>query len=194
LLTVVGLTMGGTVAFYTFTTYMQKYLVNTAGMSKDMATAINAATLVVFMLIQPCVGALSDKTGRRPILIAFGILGTLMTVPVMQALGQAQSFASAFTLVMCALTVVSGYTAINAVVKAELFPVQVRALGVGLPYAITVSIFGGSAEYIALWCKNRGMESSYFWYVTACIACSLLVYVFMHDTKRHSLIDKDLAS
>lgn len=52
---------------------------------------------------------------------------------------------------VAALTVVSGYTSINAVVKAGLFPAEIRALGVGLPYAITVSIFGGTAEYIALW-------------------------------------------
>jgi MHS family alpha-ketoglutarate permease-like MFS transporter len=99
----------------------------------------------------------------------------------------------AFWLIMAALTIVSGYTAINAVVKAELFPVEIRALGVGLPYALTVAIFGGTAEYVALWFKNIGHESGFYWYVTACIACSLLVYVKMPDTRTHSLIDRDHA-
>ncbi|MDR6236608.1 MFS transporter [Pseudomonas oryzihabitans] len=187
-LTVVGLTMGGTLAFYTYTTYMQKYLVNSVGMSKTDATSISAATLFLFMLLQPLVGALSDKIGRRPVLIAFGVLGTLFTYPILTALGSVTSWWGAFGLIMAALVIVSFYTSINAVVKAELFPTEIRALGVGLPYALTVSIFGGTAEYLALWFKSIGMESGYYWYVTGCIACSLLVYVFMKDTRDHSRI------
>ncbi|MBC2678315.1 MULTISPECIES: MFS transporter [Pseudomonas] len=191
LLTVVGLTMGGTLAFYTYTTYMQKYLVNTVGFSKADSTAISAATLFLFMCLQPVVGALSDKIGRRPILIAFGVLGTVCTVPILTTLHTIQTWWGAFFLIMAALIIVSGYTSINAVVKAELFPTEIRALGVGLPYALTVSIFGGTAELIALWFKQIGMETGYYWYVTACIACSLLVYVFMKDTKTHSRIETD---
>ncbi|KPA94530.1 MULTISPECIES: MFS transporter [Pseudomonas] len=191
LLTVVGLTMGGTLAFYTYTTYMQKYLVNTVGMSISDSTTISAATLFLFMCLQPVVGALSDKVGRRPILIAFGILGTLCTVPILSTLHTIQTWWGAFFLIMAALIIVSGYTSINAVVKAELFPTEIRALGVGLPYALTVSIFGGTAEYIALWFKSIGMETGYYWYVTACIAVSLLVYVTMKDTRRHSRIETD---
>ncbi|SEI13510.1 MFS transporter [Pseudomonas asplenii] len=191
LMTVVGLTMGGTLAFYTYTTYMQKYLVNTVGMSISDSTTISAATLFLFMCLQPVIGALSDKVGRRPILIAFGILGTLCTVPILSTLHTIQTWWGAFFLIMAALIIVSGYTSINAVVKAELFPTEIRALGVGLPYALTVSIFGGTAEYIALWFKSIGMETGYYWYVTACIAVSLLVYVTMKDTRKHSRIETD---
>ena len=191
LLTVVGLTMGGTLAFYTYTTYMQKYLVNTVGMSISDSTTISAATLFLFMCIQPLVGALSDKIGRRPILIAFGVLGTLFTVPILTTLHTITTWWGAFFLIMAALIIVSGYTSINAVVKAELFPTEIRALGVGLPYALTVSIFGGTAEYIALWFKSAGMETGYYWYVTACIACSLAVYATMKDTRKHSRIETD---
>ena len=191
LMTVVGLTMGGTLAFYTYTTYMQKYLVNTVGMSISDSTTISAATLFLFMCIQPLVGGLSDKIGRRPILIAFGVLGTLFTVPILTTLHTITTWWGAFFLIMAALIIVSGYTSINAVVKAELFPTEIRALGVGLPYALTVSIFGGTAEYIALWFKSAGMETGYYWYVTACIACSLLVYVTMKDTRKHARIETD---
>ncbi|AKA22906.1 MFS transporter [Pseudomonas chlororaphis] len=191
LMTVVGLTMGGTLAFYTYTTYMQKYLVNTVGMSISDSTTISAATLFLFMCLQPVIGALSDKIGRRPILIAFGILGTIFTVPILTTLHTVQSWWGAFFLIMAALIIVSGYTSINAVVKAELFPTEIRALGVGLPYALTVSIFGGTAEYIALWFKSVGMETGYYWYVTACIAVSLLVYITMKDTRKHSRIETD---
>ena len=185
-LQVIGLTMGGTLAFYTYTTYMQKFLVNTSGFSKEAATALSALTLVVYAAAQPLVGALSDRIGRKPVLIAFGVLGTLATVPIMTTLSHVHDFWPAFALVLLALLIVSGYTAINAVVKAELFPPQIRALGVALPYAVAVSVFGGSAEYIALWLKQAGHETTFFWYVSACIFVSLLVYVFTADSKAHS--------
>ncbi|WP_133128449.1 MFS transporter [Legionella nagasakiensis] len=195
LFTVVGLTMGGTVAFYTYSTYMQKYLANSVGMSKMDATTISAATLFLFMLLQPLIGALSDKIGRRPILLAFGLFGTIFTVPILSMLNTIETWRGAFLLIMAGLIIVSGYTSINAIVKAELFPVEIRALGVGLPYAVTVSLFGGTAEYVALWFKSHGMESGFYWYVTTCIAGSLLVYLFMRDTQQCSrLDDQDISS
>ncbi|CAA2940728.1 Alpha-ketoglutarate permease [Enterobacter cloacae] len=117
------------------------------------------------------------------------MLGTLFTVPIMTGISQTTNVWAAFFLIMAALVIVSGYTSINAVVKAELFPAEVRALGVGLPYALTVSIFGGTAEYIALWLKQAGHESLFYWYVTGTIFLSLLVYVFMRDTREHSRIE-----
>ncbi len=192
-LTVIGLTLGGTLSFYTFTTYPQKLLVNTGGFSKADATLVSAASLFVFMLMQPLVGALSDRVGRRPILIAFGVLGTLLTYTILSGLAQATTLWSAFAWVMAGLVIVSGYTSINAVVKAELFPAHIRALGVGLPYALTVALFGGTAEALALWFKKVGHESYFYVYVTACVAVSLSVYVLMRDTKRHSRIDREHA-
>ncbi len=192
-LTVIGLTMGGTLAFYTFTTYVHKFMVNSAGIDKSTASLVNAGTLFVYMLLQPVVGALSDRIGRRPVLIGFGVLGTLFTVPILSALQQVHTGLHAFWLILGALAIVSGYTAINAVVKAELFPVEVRALGVALPYALTVAVFGGTAEYVALWFKDAGHETGFYWYVTACIACSLAVYLWMPDTRDVSKIDADRA-
>ncbi|WP_413667851.1 MFS transporter [Mucilaginibacter sp. Mucisp86] len=189
--TVVGLTIGGTLAFYTFTTYMQKFLVNTSGFSKSAATLISTLTLAVFMVIQPLFGLLSDKIGRKPLLIGFGILGTLCTIPIMTLLSHTKDVWVAFALILCALIIVSGYTSINAVVKAELFPANVRALGVGFPYAIAVSLFGGTAEYIALWFKNEHHAQWFYWYVTVCIALSLILYVTMNDTRKHSKMEDE---
>jgi MHS family alpha-ketoglutarate permease-like MFS transporter len=170
---------------------MHKFLVNSVGFDRQTAALLNAGTLLVYMLIQPVVGTLSDKIGRRPVLIVFGVLGSLLTVPILSQLQNVQTVTQAFWLILTALSIVSFYTAINAVVKAELFPVEVRALGVGLPYALTVALFGGTAEYIALWFKSHGMESGFYWYVTACIACSLIVYLIMPDTRSHSRMAKD---
>ena len=186
---VVGLTAGGSLAFYAYTTYMQKFLVVTSGFDKPTATRITAAALFVFMLLQPAFGALSDRVGRRRVMIAFGILGTLLTVPLFTFIGRARDPYVAFGLVVAALVIVSGYTAINAVVKAELFPAEIRTLGVALPYAVANTMFGGTAEYVALWFKRGGHEERFYWYVTLMIAISLVVYVRMRDTKVHSRIE-----
>jgi MFS transporter, MHS family, alpha-ketoglutarate permease len=190
-LTVVGLTLGGTIAFYTFTTYMQKFMINTAGLPKEQVTWINFVALIIFVGIQPLIGALSDRIGRRPILIAFGIGATLCTVPLLTAVSHAGSALSAFGLMLIGLVIVSGYTSINAVVKAELFPARIRALGVGLPYALTVAIFGGTTEYVALGLKNIGHESWFFFYVAGCGLISLLVYVFMGESSRRSYLERE---
>ena len=124
--------------------------------------------------------------------MGFGILGTLCTVPLLTALSNSTSMWMSFLWIMIALIIVSGYTSINAVVKAELFPSEVRALGVGLPYALTVAIFGGTAEYIALWFKQLGVEHYFYWYITLCISFSLLVYFRMKDTKATSKLNEDL--
>jgi len=149
-----------------FTTFMQKYLVNTAGMATRTASATMAAVLFCFMLLQPLFGALSDRVGRRPMLLVFGLGGAVMTVPLLTALGQPGGPVRAFLLVMAALTVISCYTSISGLVKAELFPASVRALGVGLSYAVANALFGGTAEYLGLWFKAAGMESGFFWYVS----------------------------
>jgi len=175
--TVIMLTAGGTLAFNTFTTYLQKYLVNTSGFEKTTATEITTAAIFVFMLLQPVVGALSDKIGRKPIMITFGVLGVLFTIPIFNGM-----------LCMSGMVIVTGYTAINAVVKAELFPAHIRALGVALPYAIANTIFGGTAELVALSFKNAGHENYFFYYITFMIGLSLLTYIFMKDTKKHSMI------
>ncbi|MDB4947134.1 MAG: alpha-ketoglutarate permease [Labilithrix sp.] len=188
---VIGLTAGGTLAFYAFTTYMQKFLVVTSGFDKETATRISAGALLVFMVLQPVVGALSDRVGRKPVMIAFGVLGTLCTYPILATLSHVHDPWVAFALVLGALVIVSGYTAINAVVKAELFPAEIRTLGVAFPYAIANAIFGGTAEYVALWFKNRGAERGFFVYVTVAIALSLVVYARMRDTKRFSRITEE---
>jgi MFS transporter, MHS family, alpha-ketoglutarate permease len=190
-LLVFGLTMGGTTAFYTYTTYMPTFLVNTVKLTRDQATQISFISLVIYAALQPVFGAISDKIGRRPVLMWFGVLGTLCTIPILTTLGATRDYLTALGLIMAALVIVSGYTSINAVVKAELFPAGVRALGVGLPYAVAASVFGGTAPYIALAFKDAGHESRFYWYVTVLIFCSLLVYTFMGDTKRSSEIDRD---
>jgi len=173
-ITVLGYTAGGSLIFYTFTTYMQKYLVNTAGMNAKSASFVMTGALFLFMILQPLFGMLSDRIGRRNSMLLFGALGTLFTVPLLMALKTVTSPFMAFVLVTLALCIVSFYTSISGLVKAEMFPPQVRALGVGLAYAVANAVFGGSAEYVALGLKTLGMENTFYWYVTAMMAVAFL--------------------
>lgn len=190
-LTVMLLTAGGTIAFYAFSIYMQKFLVNTTGLSRSTASWINGITLFFFMLLQPIAGMLSDRVGRRPLMIGFGILGVLGTYPIFSTLAVTRDPMIAGLLVMAGLVIVTGYTSINAVVKAELFPAHIRALGVALPYAVANTLFGGTAEFVALFFKRAGMENAFYIYVTVMIGCSLLMYIRMRETKLRSAIRED---
>ena len=192
-LTVLGFTAGGSLIFYTFTTYMQKYLVNTAGMDAKTASAVMTAVLFCYMLLQPVFGALSDRIGRRNAMLCFGVFTVLTTVPILSALSHVKDPYAAFGLVILALAGVSFYTSISGLVKAELFPMHVRALGVGLSYAIANAAFGGSAEYVALWAKSIGLESTFFWYVTAMCAIALIAAISMPDSRRGGHLNEEEA-
>ncbi|ANA35253.1 Alpha-ketoglutarate permease [Ralstonia mannitolilytica] len=187
-LRVIGFTAGGSLIFYTFTTYMQKYLVNTAHMEAKTASNVMTGALFVYMLLQPAFGALSDRIGRRNSMLCFGVFSVLGTVPLMKALATVSSPVEAFGLVTLALAIVSFYTSISGLIKAEMFPPEVRAMGVGLSYAIANAVFGGSAEYVALWFKQAGTESTFYWYVTALCAVSLVVTYFMPDPSKEGYL------
>ena len=190
-LLVIALTAGGTLAFYAYTTYMQKFLANSAGFDRPTASRIMTVALAMFMVMQPIAGALSDRVGRKPIMIFFGLCGAILTYPIFTALESARDPLTAFALVMASLVIVTGYTSINAVVKAELFPSHIRALGVALPFAIANTIFGGTAEYVALSLKSAGHERWFYFYVSGVILVSLTSYVLMRETKLTSLIEED---
>jgi MFS transporter, MHS family, alpha-ketoglutarate permease len=185
---VIGLTAGGTTAFYTYTTYMQKFLRLSVGLSDNQTTIVSLASLIFAACLQPIYGALSDRVGRRPLLIWFGLMGTVFTIPILRTLQSTKTPFGAFVLIALAWLIVAGYTSINAVVKAELFPTAIRATGVGLPFAITTSIFGGPAESIALKFKAIGHEAWFAYYLSSVIAISLFVSLIMRDTKKYSAI------
>ncbi len=185
------LSAGGGLSSYTFTSYMQKYLFNTVGFSKSTATWIIAAALVWFTAIQPIFGALADRFGRKPMLLVFGIGGAIATVPIFMTLEHTHSALAALGLVMIPLTLASGYTANNALVKAELFPTHIRGLGVALPYAIGNAIFAGTVELVALWLKSKGLEHAFYWYVAVMIGAAGVATMLLPETREGGMILED---
>ncbi len=188
-LIVAAISAGGSIAFYAYTTYLQKFLVNTAGFSRPTATMVMTGALLVFMGIQPLWGMAADRWGRKPMLYIFGFGGMLVSVPVFTALSHATSAWAAFGLTLIPLTLLGAYTSISGLIKAELFPPHIRTLGVALPYAIGNALFGGTAEYAALWFKQAGIESGFYWYLTAIIGLAAIGFVLLPETKTASLID-----
>lgn len=191
LLICIGVTLGGTVAFYTYTNFILSFMNTTSGIAKETTSVINFWALFIFMLLQPVYGIISDKVGRKPLLLWFGITGVLFTWPLMSALAGTKDPFVAFMLMMGGLLIVGGYTSINALVKAELFPASIRALGVGLGYAIANSLFGGTVPLIGAALQKAGQVELLFTYVTVAIGISLLVYIFALKNKKATHLDDE---
>lgn len=185
------LSAGGGLAAYTYTSYMQKYLFNTVGFDKATATYIIAAALIWFTLMQPVFGALADRFGRKPMLLLFGIGGAVVAAPTFLTLETVTSPVVATLLILIPLTFQAGYTANNALVKAELFPAHIRGLGVALPYAVGNAIFGGTVEMVALALKGAGVEWLFYFYVAAVIGMAGIATMMLPETKERSLIVED---
>jgi len=170
---------------------MQKFLANTSGFSRTAATEIMTVALVVFMLIQPLWGLAADRWGRKPMLYVFGFGGMIVSVPVFTAISHASTPLAALGLTLIPLVLLGAYTSISGLIKAELFPAHIRTLGVALPYAVGNTLFGGTAEYVALWFKKVGAESGFYWYLTAIIGMAAVAFVMLPETKHSSLIEED---
>ncbi|WP_222438577.1 MFS transporter [Rhodococcus sp. BP22] len=184
-------TAGGTIAFYTYSVNAPS-MIRTAYEDRGMTgTWINLFGLVFLMLLQPIGGMISDKVGRKPLLVFFGIGGVLYTYFLITYLPTATSVFASVTLVCVGYVILTGYTSINAIVKAELFPSHVRALGVGLGYALANSAFGGTAPLIYQAAKNSGQVTWFIVYVTVVIAVSLLVYIFVLRNKSETVLDRE---
>jgi MHS family alpha-ketoglutarate permease-like MFS transporter len=190
----VGITVGGTVAFYTFTVYTQKFMVNTAGLSREGASVVAAAALLFYLPLQPLLGALSDKVGRRPVLLLFAVSMALLSVPLLTIMAQATTMLQAFLYNVAGLVMLSGFTSVHMLVKAELFPAEVRALGVGLPYALTTAVLGGTTEFVALALKRAGHEEWFYYYVAASAVVTLVTVVLMPETRSVQLSGETVRS
>lgn len=185
----VAITAGCSLHFYTFSTYMQKYLVVSAGFDPATVSFIMTAALIVFMCLQPVFGMLADRIGSRNSMIAFGVLSSVFIVPLLSGLKSVSNPFEAFALVMVGLLIAAFYTPVTGVLKADLYPATVRALGVGLPYAIGNALCGGTAEYVALMLRGAGVESIFYYYVAVMSATTLLAAVLMPDLRKHGYLD-----
>ncbi len=184
-LLICGITAGGTLAYYTWTTYLPVYAQVNAGFDKADSLTVGTLSLVFFALLQPLGGLLSDRIGRKPLLLGFSLGFAVLAVPLLHLVTDA--FVS-LLLVQCAgMVLLTGYTAVAAAVNAEVFPARVRAAGIGFPYSLTVALFGGTAPYVGTWFKQAGHPDLFPWYVSALCLVSFLVYLTLPETSRQKL-------
>ena len=184
-LLICGITVGGTIAYYTWTTYLPTYATVNAGFGKGAALTVGTISLAFFALLQPLGGMLSDRIGRRPLLLTFAVGFAVLAVPLLHLVTRA--FLS-LLLVQCAgMVLLTGYTAIAAAVNAEVFPARVRAAGIGFPYSLTVALFGGTAPYVGTWFKQAGHPGWFPWYVAVLCLVSAGVYLTLPETARRPL-------
>ncbi|CAM3279994.1 MFS transporter [Tsukamurella hominis] len=187
-------TMGGTLAFYVYSVNAPA-IVKTAYTDHALtATWVNLIGLIFLMLIQPIGGMISDRIGRKPMLIFFGVGGVFYTYFLITFLPNIHVAIGSLAMVCAGYIIITGYTSINALVKAELFPSHVRALGVGIGYALANSIFGGTAPLIYEAAKKSGHVPWFIAYVTITIAISLFVYIFFLHNKSETYLDRERGS
>ncbi|SEL76594.1 MFS transporter, MHS family, alpha-ketoglutarate permease [Pseudoxanthomonas sp. GM95] len=186
------ITAGGTLAFYTYSVTGPK-MIQTAFAGDDImkGTVLNLIALTVLMLLQPVGGWLSDRIGRKTLLVFFGVGSVAYTWYLITALPQQTTWGSAFAILVIGFVILTGYTSINAVVKAELFPTYIRALGVGLGYALANSVFGGTAPLLYQWAKGAKQMDTFIIYATVVMFISLLVYVFALKNKGSNWLDHE---
>ncbi|MEW2219424.1 MFS transporter [Streptomyces sp. NPDC006990] len=184
-LLIVGITAGGTIAYYVWTAYLPTYAEVNAGLDKSDALMSGTISLVFFMLLQPLGGMLSDRIGRKPLLLAFAIGFAVLCVPLLRAVGD--SFASLLLVQCTGMVLLTGYTSIAAAVNAEIFPARVRATGIGFPYSLAVALFGGTAPYVGTLFEDLEIPDAFPWYVAALCLLSALVYLRLPERSGEEL-------
>lgn len=182
LLWVVLMTSGGTAAFYTFTVTVPSvsreaaFAAGGSDAERASTTAILIA-MIVLMLLQPVGGAMSDRIGRKPLLVFFGAAGVVVIGPAVMIAPGLTAPSTLFAVLLVVFVVLTGYLATNTIAKAEAFPPALRALGVGFGYAVSNSLFGGTAPL--LYHATATVPWLFSAYVTVLVAVTLAAALVM---------------
>ncbi|WP_249305020.1 MFS transporter [Rhodococcus sp. 14-2483-1-1] len=185
------LTAGGSAAFYTYTVtapsiVRETFFAADGARGELTATGLVLAAFVVLMVLQPVGGALSDRIGRKPLLVVFGALGIPATGALVLATTRVTSPPAVFAILVCAFFVLTCYLSVNGIAKAEVFPPHIRALGVGFGYALANSLFGGTAPLIYHATSGHG-SVEFIAYMTVLLAVTLYAALRMQGGSETAL-------
>jgi len=180
-LRVAGMTVLPGVAFFMWVSYMPAYAHLTTGFPLREALLANTIALCIYVIAVPFGGLLADRVGRKPALITFAAGFVVFTWPALHFVGN--SFAGLLVIEIIGMLLIAGYTGTCAAVMAEQFPAEVRTTGIGLPYAVSIALFGGTVPYVVTWMNSSGLGGLVWLYITIAAAISLVVYATMPETK-----------
>ncbi|WP_190817139.1 MFS transporter [Saccharopolyspora pogona] len=180
-LRVIGLTVGSTVVFYTWVVSAPAQAISIHELDPAAALWVGAAANAVFILSLPLFGALSDRIGRRPVLL-LSLVGSAVVSYPLSWLVQDQVWQFAVAMIIALLVIAPG-PAIMPTVFAELFPTRMRTTGTGFPYGIATAAFGGSAPYLQTWLASGGRGDVFLGYAVVLLVISAVVAYRMPETK-----------
>lgn len=169
ILRVIGMTSLGSITFWTITSYLPSHAHQT-GISANGVFGASTCALLIFLFLQPLTGWLSDRIGRKPLLIGYSAGFVLLGYPLVAGItiGNAVTL---FWIMLLGLTVFSGYSAISAAFLAEQFPTRVRSTGVGIAHNVSSALFGGTAPYLLARLTTSGHSS---WFAAYMILTALV--------------------
>lgn len=180
-LQVVGLTVGLTVAFYTWGTSATQFAINTRGVSPTGALWAGVGAQMVMIAALPLWGALSDRIGRKPVLLISMLGLAFLGFPLDEAINDEPW--RLFAAMSVALALVSASAAILPAVSAELFPTQIRTIGVAVPYSLAVALFGGTAPYLQTWLTENFSSAWFTGYVSVLLLVSASTLTSLPETR-----------
>ncbi|MFD1654623.1 MFS transporter, partial [Pseudonocardia alaniniphila] len=185
LLRVIGLTAGGTAAFYLWAVAAAPFAIQQRGTDPSGALWAATAATVLYILVLPLWGALSDRIGRRAVFVISVVpLGVLLFPLEGLIQGQAWQLLVAMGV---SLVLGAGASAIAPALFAEMFPTGIRAVGFGVPYSLAIALFGGTAPYLQAYFDQRHETTAFYWWVIALIAVSLVTIVLSPETRGRDL-------
>lgn len=182
-----GFTVLWTVSYYAMFTFTPSYLSTVGSLPQNMALTSNSIQLLVFVLLVPLMGALSDRIGRKPLLIGSALGFALFTYPAFLIMSTA-SFA---TVVLCQVVfaiLLAMFSGPGPAAIAELFPTRIRYSALSIGYNFAVTLFGGTAPFISTWLVSSTQQAaSPAYYVVASALVTLVVLLGMKESHREAL-------
>ncbi len=189
LLRVIGLTVGGTVIYYVWAVAAPSFAISNRGIDAGGALWAGVVAQVIFIGSLPLWGMLSDRIGRRPVLlIACAAMGVGL-IPLNALIGNSAVMLAVAMII--ALIFIGGFVSIAPAVFAEMFPTAIRAAGLGVPYSIAVALFGGTSPYLQAWFASIGAPAAFYWYAIGLAVISIVTVLLMPETRARDLSADD---
>jgi MHS family proline/betaine transporter-like MFS transporter len=183
-----GFTIVWTVCFYVLLNYMPTYTQKYLNLSPSAALWANTIGLLVLLACIPVMGRLSDRLGRKPLLLACCLAFVLLPYPVFTYLLSGIGYGELIAVQVLFAVLISMFSGPGPAAIAEIFPTRTRSTWMTSGYALAVAIFGGFAPFISVWLIDHFQSpTAHVWYLVAAAVASLLVILSMRETAHEDL-------